>query len=290
MNRTAIVCTTIATLGLVAAAIALGPLNPPSGSVAGSSRTLQEIYDKIPATGAADGRIPIAPSSSAITISQPGSYVLTGNISALGGTPATITITSSNVTLDLNGYQVQFNGTGSPVMAIGPAVFNVTIRNGTISAGSVAVRVPNGTPVSNLLLEDLRCENQYIRGIDLGDSVNNPTVRRCSVLNLGTTYFIGGGGLPAFVGIASAGNYTRIEDCTVHRCGFAGSPTGSGTFVGISVVNTGDVRGCSVFPGPAPTLSTFGFSFGPEVVYRDNSTRQINGTGYIIGVNAGGNF
>jgi hypothetical protein len=83
-------CVLCALLSAIQGASAQGPLSPP-GAPAPTMRTLQQVEPRTPITNA-----------TAVTISTPGSYYLTTNISVTSGTA--ITITASQVTLDLNGF------------------------------------------------------------------------------------------------------------------------------------------------------------------------------------------
>ena len=77
------------------------------------------------------------------TITQPGSYYLTGNVEV--GPGHGIVINSSNVTLDLNGFAL-ISKTESPASGkaiyLGPNVASIIIKNGTITGG--ATRTSNG--------------------------------------------------------------------------------------------------------------------------------------------------
>lgn len=100
-----------------------GPLNPAPGPIA--------------STPGPEPRIPVnqenTPGNSANTfvISQPGSYYLTGNVLGEAGKNG-IRITSSNVTLDLMGFECR--GVTGSLTGIYMAVFRrgITIRNGTV--------------------------------------------------------------------------------------------------------------------------------------------------------------
>ncbi len=74
-----------------------------------------------------------------VTISAPGSYVLTGDLSSTGANETIIEITTNDVTLDLNGFTIRcifvFNpcaGTGAGRGINGSNMTNVTVRNGTV--------------------------------------------------------------------------------------------------------------------------------------------------------------
>ncbi len=87
-------------------ALAQGALTPPGGP-GPVMRSLDQIYARL------DARIPITNSSTPVTISTPGSYYLTTNLTVSNGNP--ITIATNNVTLDLNGCTVASLKSWSPV-------------------------------------------------------------------------------------------------------------------------------------------------------------------------------
>lgn len=78
-------------LGAVAVA---GDLNPPFGPVLPTMKTIQQ----------AEPRIPI--DTLPFTISQPGSYYLTGDLTPLSSGSNGVEINSDHVTLDLNGFAI----------------------------------------------------------------------------------------------------------------------------------------------------------------------------------------
>ncbi len=68
-------------------------------------------------------------------ISSPGSYVLNKNLAVKQGGGDCITITASNVTLDLQGYNIQCLAATRPVRGIfsNPGTTGITVRNGIIA-------------------------------------------------------------------------------------------------------------------------------------------------------------
>jgi hypothetical protein len=99
-----------------------GSLTPP-GAPAPTMKTLQQI----------EPRTPI--SSVPFTISQPGSYYLTTNLTVSSGDA--ITIATNGVTLDLNGYTIRStaNPAGGTAIAIASGLRNLAILNGNIEGG-----------------------------------------------------------------------------------------------------------------------------------------------------------
>src|SRR5262249_27702859 len=89
---------------------------------------LTAIPTTAPLTTAAEGRIPIFGPT---TISADGKYIVTRNF---GPAPtALITVLSSNVDIDLNGFVLDNGATPSPAISISLAggVEQITIRNGS---------------------------------------------------------------------------------------------------------------------------------------------------------------
>src|SRR5690242_20378891 len=102
MSRTTLAGAALAAAGLVwAAALVAGPLNPPAGPVASTYKTLNEI----------EPRTPIGPATtpgdadSVYTITQPGSYFLTGDVAGQAGKHG-IEIEASHVSIEFNGFRL----------------------------------------------------------------------------------------------------------------------------------------------------------------------------------------
>ena len=116
-------------------------------------KTLKQVEPRIPIT------------SVPLTITQSGSYYLTGNLQITAGDNTAISIQANDVTLDLMGYRLK--GSGGAISEIGVLIdghSNVEVRNGIIEgfsgsavnsqAGSVGCRLTN-----------LRVSNGFLNGL-----------------------------------------------------------------------------------------------------------------------------
>lgn len=101
-----------------------GNLNPPGGPVTATMKTLQEVEPRVPVQS-------LSGSATAVySITQPGSYYLTGDILGAAGKNG-IEIANVQVTLDLSG----FNVTGVPGALTGiVAGGGASVRNGAVNA------------------------------------------------------------------------------------------------------------------------------------------------------------
>ena len=121
-------------LGLAAALLTAAPV-----ALAVDGQKLIDMA-KVAAGGLTPGDTPGFP----VTISQPGSYKLSGNLTVPNPNTTAIEIAASHVTLDLNGFAILGitncsgglnpcvdEGLGNGIVTAG-AQFNITLRNGTI--------------------------------------------------------------------------------------------------------------------------------------------------------------
>ncbi len=177
-----------------------GDLDPPPGPVTPTMKTLSEIEPRV------------AISSLPFVIGSPGSYYLTDNLTGLSGQNG-ITITASNVTLDLNGFQLvgvlgSLNGIVIPEMQV-----NVAVRNGVIRGWGGAGL--DASPAHNCQLELLRA---YGNGGD-GLYVNQASsVVACTARSNGLSGII-------------AGNGSTVQNCVARDNGADGIQGGGGSTV-----------------------------------------------------------
>jgi len=134
--KTQIILTSLS-LALAYQALAQGPLTPPPGAdpsigpvnaltpgglPQGTMKTLNQV----------EPRTAIPGGTSTVTLSQSGSYFLTGNIAVSTGNG--VLISASNVTLDLNGFSIttsSITAAGNGIQ-LGQSLQNISIRNGNI--------------------------------------------------------------------------------------------------------------------------------------------------------------
>ena len=135
----------LAIIGMLATGVRGGPLDP--GGAPGSTPAV---------------RLPGTPISSPTTISQPGHYYLTNDISVAGNVNA-IVISASNVSLDLGGFTIDGTDTnGSQGILI--TENDVTVSNGTVKDFHVGVK---NTGMERARIEDVHAVSN-IRGMEIG--------------------------------------------------------------------------------------------------------------------------
>jgi parallel beta-helix repeat protein len=178
----------------------------PSGAPAPTMKSLSQI----------EPRTPI--SSLPYTISIPGSYYFTTNLAGTSG----ITITTNDVTVDLNGFTLLGTGGAGSGIYVGSPVENLTIRNGVLDSwggyGAYAANC-NNSQFERLRISNCNAENGgNVGGLYVG---SNCVVLVCTV--------IGNHG----IGI-DVGNNCIVKDCTAS----------GNTEYGIDVGNDCTVQDC----------------------------------------------
>ena len=130
-----------------------GSLEPP-GAPAPTMKTIQESEPRTPIT------------SVPITIATPGSYYLTADLTGVSGQNG-ITITTSFVTLDFNGFSlIGVSNSGAGVSATAAGLKQIAIRNGVIRNWSSGGIYAGG--VTEAHIDDLRIENNGVYGVVVG--------------------------------------------------------------------------------------------------------------------------
>lgn len=151
--------------------------------------------------------------------SAPGSYYLTGNLTA-NSSSAGITIAADNVTLDLNGFELVGGGSGTVSgINVPSAQKNISVRNGIVRGwtnGGV-----HGDKASNSLFENLRVSDNSgtsgggAPGLTIG---SGSLARECAAqgnTNISGLHAQAGGCY--FVGNTLDQNLSRIEILNDHN-------------------------------------------------------------------------
>jgi hypothetical protein len=228
-----------AALGAGITLLAAGPLNPPSGAVSATNKTLSEVEPRI----AINATNTPGNATSLFRITQPGSYYLAGNIQGVTGKHG-IAIEASGVTLDLNGFEllgVAGMGAFDGVSATAGGLSNITVRNGSVrNWGDEGVDL--GTvAATNCTVINVRARGNAGNGIS---SAIEGQVTGCSVT--------GNGIFGIVAGVSSA-----VHNCLASENGSSGVSCGGSAVVsncvayfnagsGISVGSGSTVHGCSV--------------------------------------------
>lgn len=200
-----------------------GDLNPPAGPVAPTHKTLTQIeprtlIDSLPQT-----------------IAAPGSYYLARDLTGVSGQPG-ITITASNVTIDLNGFTLRgvagsFYGIGSLAGAN-----DLTVRNGGVTGwGGSGIDLANA---NNGLIEGVVASGNRDIGIRSG---GNFVVSRCVARNNGVT--------TGQAGISTNGPGCVFEACASTGNGGAGIGGGSNSVIRDCIATLNSNSGISVGNG-----------------------------------------
>ena len=177
-------------------------------------------------TTACDATIASAP----YTIGKPGIYCVVAPLSYGWWNP--ITIESSDVVLDFNGYSLSYTGNSATSRGVGSeaGVSNVTIKNGTIRGFNYGILLW----ASDSLVEDMRLEENMSVGVSMLGTGN--IVRHNHVINPGR----GTDGSAKGIHLTGAGNRVLDNDIieTDHETpGVAGSGTHS--LIGIVIDSNG---------------------------------------------------
>jgi hypothetical protein len=168
----------LAAAGLASTSLA-GPLDPPAGPVGSTMKTLVEVEPRTAITAANTPGNAIA----MFVISQPGSYYLTGNISADAG-KACILVATTHATIDLNGFAL---GTLADGIVIATDC-TFTIKNGVITGGAGS-GIKSLTDQATGTIEDVTVQWFSGSGFALGTGA---TIRRCTARHCDQPgYFVG---------------------------------------------------------------------------------------------------
>ena len=123
----------LASFALSITTLAQGSLTPPPGPITPVMKSLDQIEARTPLIPGAPG---VTHANGLYTLTEPGSYYLTGNLvrtNTAGG--ALIRFAANNITLDLNGFTL-FGTNGNMGVAIVGGGFGYRVHNGHIVGGT----------------------------------------------------------------------------------------------------------------------------------------------------------
>jgi len=244
--------------GVLALSADADDLNPPAGPVAptGATSILEAPF----------------------TITEPGSYRVARDLT-VDQVVDGITVSTSDVTLDLGGHTLDGQGVGVHGIVVPGDRKNVVIRNGTLVNWTLnGVFLSSSTGVDGGILEDLRIRD--VGGVGVRDSGASPpgkvTIRRCRI-----------------DGAGAQGIWVRdravIESCEVTRATGVGVQLGAHGVVSDSLIyeNTGD----GVTGGAHNTIRDTkialnggdGVLFGDDASIRRVDAEENDGVGVQVG-------
>jgi len=257
---------------------AQGPLAHP-GAPAPTMKTLTEIFDQGTTTQQSVSALKNDPrtfiTTAPFTITVSGSYVLGANLTVAAGDA--ITISASNVTLDLNGFTISSthpSGLGTAVLmnsgVHGIRIYNGSIESGTtVTAGGVFSRAgfENGIYNAGAVGSDITVSNLHVRGVsqygiyigpssDGGDMVDRCVVRICPAIGI-YAHAVKGCSATQCGSIAISG--TTVESST----GISVEPTlGGSGIVAKSVSNSSGTAYSGTGISPVMVINSDGQSYG----------------------------
>jgi len=261
-----------------------GPLTPPAGPPGQTMKSLDQMEPRTPLIAGAPG-ISVAPGGT-ITISQSGSYYLTGNLTVVKGDG--IHISANGVSLDLRGFTITSsaaNSTGSGVYINGSqvTVFNGHIMSGTTyNSGAAGDQFTgpgfdNGIVALSISHRNIHAYNLSVTGCDVrGISFfsEESLAESCTVRTTGG------------IGI-DAGS---VRDCSASECGGIGI-TGGTVHNSLGESNDDDgifaetVSNCY---GGATSTSNFAHGISAKTVLNSHGTSET-GIG-ILSTTVGNSF
>lgn len=224
----------------------------------------------VPDLPAGEGRLELSQSMMPITITQSGSYVVTEDLQGTSGNRG-IHITASDVSIDLNGFDLVGVGASLGGIDVTGTHRNISVRNGTVrNWGSIGVDIDNA---SNCVVTAVRAVDNgndgfRVRGnllvdcIALGNSGDGFQVTGRSILLRCIARDNGANGI-------ITGNDCALSLCAVRTNKDAGIVTGVGCSVlrctardsgesGISVGAATAVSGCAVHSNGGHGIESIG--------------------------------
>ncbi|HLO39978.1 MAG TPA: right-handed parallel beta-helix repeat-containing protein, partial [Phycisphaerales bacterium] len=244
LNRTSL-CFMVVGLSALAGSVIVtaGPLDPPTGVIAPSYKTLTEVE---PRTALNTTNTP-GDADSTLRITKSGSYYLTGDLVAKPGNFSGIEVAASNVTIDLMGFSIsgEFSSSRAGIAATSGQT-NITVKNGTVRGfNQVGIDL---TATAYATLEGVTVQN-CAGGVSMG---NGARLARCAARTI--------------AGVA----YSLSFGSVVEHC-IAAEATGDGFRLGV---------GSSVVNCEASSVAGIGFvASGSSLA---NCTTYSAATGFVL--------
>ncbi len=256
----------LALLCLATHAFPQGSLTPPAAPTP-TMKTLDQIDAKL------EKRTPI--SALPFTISTPGSYYVTGNLTGVANQPG-IVINADDVTLDLNGFElIGVAGAAANGVRVGSGTSrtNATIRNGTLRGWTGAGVGAQNTGNFLMRVENVRVLSCGGGGIVLGDG----GVATDCVAYGNTLHGISGGvacrvsRCLSSASIASGDGIHLGDNAVATDC-----VTYSNAGDGIQVGTVGSIAGCV-----SSNNTAHGFNVSTNVVFANCAANTNGGSGFV---------
>ena len=286
-------------VGLAMLAEAQGPLSPP-GPPDATMRSLDELETRIPID------------SVPITIDQPGSYYLTGNLDA--DSDSGIQITASGVSIDMMGFTLSGSGTYG-IEVLGPNgsyLSHAIIRNGQINGFGSALRLNRcvGALVERMHLRGAGNYGLIISATGASGSVSEGNIiRDCMIvdnLTRGLAVRAGSGGSVANgnriersviannlgTGIEiSAANNAEVRNNVIYNCTVTGNGFGVSSWYAIDLFGSGLIEGNRIESSTITDNASRGIYLRPSGggsalnnTFRRNTIHNHSNAGMLIGL------
>lgn len=251
-----------------------GNLTPPAGPVNPTMKDLDDVEPRAVIRNNPDGSTPIV-------INQSGSYKLGENIQAIGNQHG-IEITTSRVTIDLNGFEIFGSEIGSlDGIHVTPGATDIAIRNGRIRLFTGAGIGASGS--ERCRIEGVDVNTTFAGGIVCGE---NAFVRGCTAQTVTIAFAVG----------ISVGAKSKVTGCSVDECytGFLADSASQvtdcqatrSTFAGFYLLGFANIEDCVAIGSSSVT------QYG---IYQDGSNggeiaNNLIGEFSVAGVRAEGSF
>jgi hypothetical protein len=266
-----------------------GSLTPPTAPMAGTMKPLSEVEPRTAIPGSTTA-------TSTYTISQSGSYYLTGNRQCSG---TGITVNADNVTIDLSGFTIAGPGSGTNYGVYMNGRGNVEIRKGTIQGFGYGI-YESSTAGKNHRVLGVRVISNTRWGINLNGE--NGQVRDCTVSDNGTSAS-GAYGIIVNVGGIVTGNTVNSNGTSATSSVYSIFTGGGCTVTGNTVYSNGTsavgsvygiyttgstVAGNSVYGNGNLATGSFVFGiyvgFGSSVIGNTVRNNGVSASGTVCGI------